>query len=239
MKKTNIKQIKDELFEFLEIKYTPKEIEHEIESTTNDIEIEILQAPSYSEWVDSLFPAAFATWHNGTDIDITTIPHFKRQKLIEHLLKKRPISAILESAVFTFWIKNIPRTMTHQIVRHRRMVFNQQSLRVSLAHNTPIRFPNGISDDDRRELVDIFTRLKAMYLYLIEKDIPPEEARNILPMGTTTHLTMTTNLKELMLYLKARTGKLAQNEHTVIAEKIKERLKQSAPEFYKLMEELK
>ena len=194
--------------------------------------VELIYSPEWDKWINAMVQTAFTTWDNGIEISINHIPKEKREQIVLDYLKKRPISAVLESACFVFHIKNIPRTMTHQIVRYRGMSFNQESFRVSPAHHSDVRIPQSLSTEDQADLSILFGKLRETYVKLVKERHPIEQVRNILPMGTCTNITMTTNLKALQGYIKARTLDITQDEHTYIVMLIAKQLKEKAPQFY-------
>lgn len=196
--------------------------------------VELLYAPVWSDWIEAMYWTAFTTWDNGFEIDLNELQQgvIDPKQVTIDFLKKRPIAACLESAIFIFRLDNIPRTMTHQIVRHRGMAFNQESFRVSPAHHADIRIPEGLTKEQEEDCRLHSDLCRQLYKKLIKEGVPIEQARNMMPMGTCTHLTMMTNLKALQDYIKARIMDTAQDEHTYIVARILEQLKKEAPEFY-------
>lgn len=233
IKKATLDYINDETTKYLETEYVfDNENFGSIATPKENIKVKLLYAPNWNEWVKPMFFTAFTTWNNEHEIDLNKISEEKRERLFCNFLQERPISAVLESATFVFDITGIPRTMTHQIVRHRGMSFNQQSYRVSPAHHEHVRVPEGLDEKEQEDLKFLFDELRKKYVKLINDGFPTEQVRNILPMGTCTRITMTTRLSDLRGYIRARTLGIAQDEHTLIVAMILKELKEKAPEFY-------
>lgn len=250
IKKADMGYIDKETREFLGIPFifNPKEFGG-VATFKENTEVELIYSPKWNDWIDAMYYTAFTTWNNGHEINLDNIglgamvfDKYKkysieeiaehRRKLTIDFLKKRPISAVLESAVFVIKIDNIPRSMTHQIVRHRGMSFNQESYRVSNAVHADFRIPDGLTETQKEIISGVIDELRVLYVSLINNGIPTEQARNVLPMGTCTHIVMTTNLKVLQDYIKARTMDITQDEHTYIVMLICRELMEKAPEFW-------
>lgn len=233
IKKANMDYISKETEEFLGVpfKFNPGNF-GSIATARQNTEIDVIYAPVWSDWIDAMFWTAFTTWNNGHEIDLSKIAVKKREQLAINFLKQRPVSAVLESAVFVIKMDNVPRAMTHQIVRHRGMAFNQESYRVTPAHHADFRIPEGLTTDQKDDILDRANESRSLYVRLISDGVPIEQARNVLGMGTCTHIVMTANLKVMQDYIKARTQEIAQDEHTYIVLRIAAELKKNCPEFY-------
>lgn len=235
IKQANFNYIDAELRDFLGVpfKFDPANFGG-VSSDLNQIEVDLIQCPNFDEWLDVCYEVGFATWGNDYEINLDEIRSDMTDEELRmrtlNFLKRRPISAALESAVFVFVIKGVPRTMTHQIVRHRFHSYNQQSYRVSPAHHADVRIPENTPPHHVKELDSIFNRLREIYVDMVTEcaDIPIEQARNILPMGTLTNITMTVTLKDLINYVKARTLGISQDEHTYIVMRLLNEMKISS-----------
>ncbi|MDR2866106.1 MAG: FAD-dependent thymidylate synthase [Methanomassiliicoccaceae archaeon] len=121
--------------------------------------------------------------------------------------------SVVEHATFTFSVQGVSRALTHQLVRHRVASFSQQSQRyVSLKEPTYV-IPETIREDP--EALSVYTRMMdsiwESYRKLCDR-VPAEDARYILPNGTTTNITITMNARELLHFFSLRTCNRAQRE---------------------------
>jgi len=236
IKEADMSYISKETEEFLGKKFKFNPDDYGAVATRKGAVVSLLYMPNWEDWIKGMFYTAYTTWDNHSEISLPKI--YEESTLDEiasmtvEFLKKRPIAACLESAVFVFRIDNIPRTMTHQIVRHRGMSFNQESYRVSPCHHADMRIPDGLNDEQQNMCEKHADYSRDLYNKLIEDGVPIEQARNVMPMGTCTHITMTTSLKELQKYIRARTMEIAQDEHTYIVALILDELRKYTPEFY-------
>lgn len=128
--------------------------------------------------------------------------------------------SVLEHASFTFGIEGISRVTTHQLVRHRVASFSQQSQRyVSHREMFHVVIPPSISADP--EMAEHFAaqvrRLHRFYGEMVERGIPAEDARYILPNATETKILATMNARELLHFFRLRCCERAQWEIRFLA----------------------
>lgn len=207
-----------------------------IKTAREATQVKLLYSPEWNKWLDAMYYTAFTTWDNGHEISLDKISermtNEERRQMTLEFMKKRPISAALESAVFVIRINNVSRAMTAQICRHRQMSFNEMSMRVTPAHHADLIVSESMNEQQRKAMETIANAGRQAYVDAIMKGLPTEQARNIIPLGTATKITMTTNLKALIDYTKARTLDITQDEHTYIVMRICNELKNNATEFY-------
>lgn len=133
-------------------------------------------------------------------------------KLVKHLYKNGHHS-VFEHIYFTFKIEGISRACSHQLVRHRQASFTQRSQRYCDETESDLVVPpslikNGLQTylyGPAREASDV-------YKWLVENNIPKEDARYVLPNACETELYMSCNLRELMHIANERLCSRAQWE---------------------------
>lgn len=203
------------------------------------LKVELLSGSNYWDWIPAAYYASLVTWDTTPQLPVSKALDKYDLAVLEgrlmRMLSKRPISVALEGAVFTFKITGVPRSMTHQIVRHRQMSFGQQSYRVSSCYSDPVRIPVDIFSKDDTLYTRYIEHVKAgreIYKDLINAGIPMEQARNIMPMGTCTKIAVTMRLRDMIDYFKGRTSDIAQDEHTYIVCLMAQEMKEKQPEFF-------
>ncbi len=250
IKEANNKYIHNEEVEFLGKPLGDMFIEPEEQiSGYKNMEIELLSPISedaYKDWINSAMYASLSTWDMTPENPVSEMRSLsleeKEEKLL-YMLSKRPISVALEGAVFTFRCINIPRALTHQIVRHRQMSFGQQSFRVNSCYSDAVRTPQSLLDMEDGTKKDILLsdfengvkHCREIYKNLIENGVPMEQARQIMPMGTCTKIAVTMKLRDMISYVQARTGAIAQDEHTYFVCLMMKELKEKQPLFFKFV----
>ena len=129
------------------------------------------------------------------------IPPEKIREFIGERLKTGHASP-LEQVVFWFAISGVSRALSHQFVRHRIGIsFEQQSQRYvrykedRLEYVTPRTWEKAGLADEYDRLMGEITRV---YRAALEKGIPAEDARFVLPNATPTNFQVMVNFTELL-----------------------------------------
>ena len=126
-----------------------------------------------------------------------------------------------EHCVYTFYVEDVSRVLTHQLVRHRLASYSQYSQRYK-------RIPKGMLEPvvppriGRREkaletYMEALRRAEEAYNKLVEMGIPPEDARYILPQAVKTKIVVTMNARELLHFIGLRACTKAQWEIRALA----------------------
>ncbi len=156
----------------------------------------------------------------------------KNRKVITNIIQLGHYS-VLEHAVFTFEVSGISRVCTHQLVRHRIATFSQQSQRSIRLSSSSFITPPSLTAQENPEANKQYQRAIETafetYETLMKLGIKKEDARFILPQGSTTALIMTMNARSLRHFLFLRLAPDAQWEIRLLAEKILDILKTEAP----------
>lgn len=192
----------------------------------------------FVEW-DKYFEREASDGEGGVEAD----------RLIRQIARKKPHphTSTFEHVSFVFAIEGISRSCLAQLTRHRHFSFSVQSQRY-------VRFgsedktggfecviPPSVEQHGgarayylaaMREIQDVYDTLRK------EFDIPPEDARFVLPNATATNLVMSGNLRALLeFYSKRRKGRGAQWEIAELAERIRKCVVEVEPWLDPLFEE--
>ena len=136
------------------------------------------------------------------DIAKGDVSREKIAQFVEERLKTGHVSP-LEQVVFWFGISGVSRSLSHQFVRHRIGIsFEQQSQRYvkykeeRLDYVTPKTWEKtpGMKEEYDRLMKEV-TRV---YQLALEKGIPAEDARFVLPNATPTNFQVMVNFAELL-----------------------------------------
>jgi len=248
-KEANKKYIVDEEVEFLGAPVGDDFIEPVRQiSGYESLSVELMSPISgdaYIDWVNSALYSSLVTWDTTPHLPVSKLLNAsfeEKEKRLFYILKKRPISVALEGVIFNFKLNGVPRSMTHQIVRHRQMSFGQQSYRVSSCYSDPVRIPQTLLESSlinkeelTQEFINAVKTCRNVYKNLINSGIPMEQARNIMPMGTCTKIGITMRLRDMIDYVKGRTGDIAQDEHTYIVCLMLKELRDKQPKFFNVV----
>jgi flavin-dependent thymidylate synthase len=114
---------------------------------------------------------------------------------------KGGLQTALETQTIVFAVGGVSRTATHQLVRSRRAAFHQQSQRASYMGDCPeVRIPESIwVNKVARDafLRAIMTSWNA-YRTICEQDISYQDARFVLPEGTTNFILLEYPVREFL-----------------------------------------
>jgi flavin-dependent thymidylate synthase len=114
---------------------------------------------------------------------------------------KGGLQTALESQVIVFAVKGASRTATHQLVRSRRAAFHQQSQRASYMGDYPeVRIPESVWRNmrARKAFIEAVVTAQTAYRTICEEDISYQDARFVLPEGTTNFILLEYPVREFI-----------------------------------------
>lgn len=152
------------------------------------------------------------------------------------LAKEMGHVSVLEHATFTFSIKGISRSCTHQLVRHRIASYSQQSLRATKPSGWIMPDTIELLHRENRNLylrvVDFIAESNSLYDDLAKEGVPKEDARFIMPIGVQTNIVVTMNATELLHFFYLRLSKYAQWEIREMAKRMLDAVRPIAPTIF-------
>lgn len=164
--------------------------------------------------VDPLFVISMCArtcYNSRNKDDINT-----RAQFVKGLIRSGHTS-VLENAIATFDIKGISRACQNQIVRHRiGCSYCVQSMRYVNVEDNEIIIPRKLFME-WPDATEAANEIRKMYKELLNIGVPKEDARYLLPLGTSTNMTMTMNFRAIRHFLKLRLDKKAQWEVQQVA----------------------
>lgn len=141
--------------------------------------------------------------------------------------------SVLEHVNFTFSVKGISRSCSHQIVRHRIASYSQQSQRsVNPTGEDWYVIPKTIKEINLYMYQLAMSKIGEIYAQFLKWGIPKEDARFILPNATKTNIVITMNGRELLHFFKLRLHKTAQWEIRQMANLMLREVKKVAPAIF-------
>lgn len=159
-----------------------------------------------------------------------TLSEERIEKVLRTILESGHFST-LEHASYTFAIDGVSRAMTHQLVRHRLASYNQQSQRyVTFKEEPEFIVPQSVIDAGAESEFDAAARAAfAAYAGLVERGVPAEDARYLLPNACETKIVVTMNIRELLHFFELRCCNRAQWEIRAVACRMLELVRPTAP----------
>ncbi|RMG57439.1 MAG: FAD-dependent thymidylate synthase [Deltaproteobacteria bacterium] len=142
--------------------------------------------------------------------------------------------SVLEHASFTFGIEGISRAASHQLVRHRIASYSQQSQRYVRYDRVDVVTPPSIASDGEalEKFESLVEEISRLYRWMLERGIPAEDARYILPNATETKIIVTMNARELNHFFTLRCCRRAQWEIRALAMEMLRIVRRVAPTIF-------
>jgi len=156
----------------------------------------------------------------------SSVPEFERRE------------EALRHSWFTFLVNGISRACSHQLVRHRPASYSQQSQRYVAMRGFPYVEPESVKgvkvevNNEEVSFKDLMELIGKFYEKLVEKGVPKEDARFVLPNACTTRIVFTMNGEELVHFLRLRTCSRAQWEIREMAIEILRILRNNFPNLF-------
>jgi flavin-dependent thymidylate synthase len=152
--------------------------------------------------------AALCAAYKGRVIrSLTEVTDDERRQAFEDMTKT-VLNGPLESVQFHFLIENVSRALVDQLTRGRAAFYAVESLRFAVKENWADEVPRppsipGIWDarreGDNGELWEsALSAVESAYQSLVEKGVPAEDARRLLPIGIATRAHWVVDLRELL-----------------------------------------
>ncbi len=136
------------------------------------------------------------------------------------MLIKRGHESVLEHVSLTFHII-CDRAIQNELVRHRLASFSVESTRYVKYDELKVISDAEVALQHVTDFKNALKRLEKLYKYAVNSGgVPPEHARDILPLCLKSELYMTANLREWRHILKLRTSKHAHPQMRTIANSI-------------------
>lgn len=167
-----------------------------IDVGTDNIEVVLAQGIDEEAFKKTLSMATRAT----IGIDITDLSNLEAHADWEEMLKGG-LQTALESQTIVFAVSGASRTCTHQLVRSRRAAFHQQSQRASYMGDAPeCRMPESVwrKPRARRAFLKAVLTCWQAYRTICDEDISYQDARFVLPEGTTNFIMLEYPVREFL-----------------------------------------
>ena len=165
------------------------------------------------------------------EVTMSDILAWDMEKKLEHLdYMKKTIQSSFEFVTYVFDIYGVSRNFTHQLVRTRNAVYAQESQRTVDVRDAKVL---GL---DNEKAIRWAEQTIVGYAEMVDEGVPVQDARNILPTGIETSITMGTNLRELAHMAEVRLCTRTQGEYQKVFKEMKERIVEVHPWAESLIE---
>ena len=153
--------------------------------------------------------------------------------------------SVLEHANYSFALRNVSRVLTHELVRHRAgSAFSQESLRYVRLTDIGFRVPPAL-EPVREQVLAIVEQLEefqvsaASELGIDEEGVPfhvkkevTSALRRLAPIGLSTDIIWTANLRTLRHVIEMRTAPGAEEELRLVFNEVARLMQREAPGIF-------
>jgi thymidylate synthase (FAD) len=185
----------------------------------------------------------YRSWEPGLNPNVTRVRTDQREYFAN--LLRCGHGSVLEHANYSFALRNVSRVFTHELVRHRAgSAFSQESLRYVRLTDIGFRVPPGL-EPIREQVVNIVEQLQdfqmtaADALGLDEEGVPfsikkeiTSALRRLAPIGLSTDIFWSANVRTLRHVIEMRTAEGAEEELRLVFDKVAEIMQTEAPNLF-------
>ena len=185
----------------------------------------------------------YRSWEPGLNPNVTRI-RTEQREYFENLLRSHH-GSVLEHANYSFVFRNVSRVFTHELVRHRAgSAFSQESLRYVRLTDIGFRVPPAL-EPVRDKVLSIVEQLEefqvsaAEELGLDDEGVPfhvkkevTSALRRLAPIGLSTDIIWTANVRTLRHVIEMRTAEGAEEELRMVFGELGELMCQEAPNLF-------
>jgi thymidylate synthase (FAD) len=185
----------------------------------------------------------YRSWEPGLNRNVTRI-RTDKDEYFANLLRSMH-GSVLEHASYSFVFHNVSRVFTHELVRHRAgSAFSQESLRYVRLTDIGFRVPPAL-EPIRDQVISLVEQLEefqvsaADTLGLDEEGLPftvkkeiTSALRRLAPIGLSTDIVWTANLRTLRHVIEMRTAAGAEEELRMVFDRVGDIMCQEAPGLF-------
>ena len=185
----------------------------------------------------------YRSWEPGLNANVKKI-RTDRHEYFANILRSGH-GSVLEHASYSFALRNVSRAFTHELVRHRAgSAFSQESLRYVRLTDIGFRVPPAL-EPIRERVLSVVEQLEEFQLsaadalgldaeglpFHIKKEIT-SALRRLAPIGLSTDIIWTANVRTLRHVIEMRTGEGAEEEMRLVFDRIAHMMRAEAPELF-------
>jgi thymidylate synthase (FAD) len=187
--------------------------------------------------------ACYRSWEPGLNPNVTRI-RTDQTAYFGNLIGSGH-GSVLEHASYSFALRNVSRVFTHELVRHRAgSAFSQESLRYVRLTDIGFRVPPALAPVRDQvlsivEQLEEFQRSAAEALGIDAEGVPfhvkkevTSALRRLAPIGLSTDIVWTANLRTLRHVIEMRTAEGAEEELRLVFDVIARMMQQEAPHIF-------
>jgi thymidylate synthase (FAD) len=187
--------------------------------------------------------ACYRSWEPGLNPNVSRV-RTDQKEYFANILRSAH-GSVLEHANYSFALRNVSRVATHEIVRHRAgSAFSQESLRYVRLTDIGFRVPPAL-EPMREQVLSIVEQLEEFQVtaakelgidsdgvpFHVKKDVT-SALRRLAPIGLSTDIIWTANVRTLRHVIEMRTADGAEEELRLIFDRVARIMVREAPELF-------
>jgi thymidylate synthase (FAD) len=187
--------------------------------------------------------ACYRSWEPGLNANVTRVRTDQREYFANILRSAH--GSVMEHANYSFAIRNCSRVFTHELVRHRAgSAFSQESLRYVRLTDIGFRVPPAL-EPVREQVLSIVEQLEEFQLtaaaelgiddegvpFHVKKEVT-SALRRLAPIGLSTDIVWTANVRTLRHVIEMRTAPGAEEELRLVFDVIARMMQAEAPGLF-------
>src|SRR6478736_3660151 len=184
--------------------------------------------------------ACYRSWEPGLNPNVSKVRTDQREYFANILRSAH--GSVLEHANYSFAIRNCSRVFTHELVRHRAgSAFSQESLRYVRLTDIGFRVPPAL-EPVRQQVLAIVEQLEEFQVsaaselgidddgvpFHVKKEVT-SALRRLAPIGLSTDIVWTANVRTLRHVIEMRTAPGAEEELRLVFDKVARKMLDEAP----------
>jgi thymidylate synthase (FAD) len=187
--------------------------------------------------------ACYRSWEPGLNPNVSRI-RTDRREYFANILRSGH-GSVLEHANYSFVFRNVSRVFTHELVRHRAgSAFSQESLRYVRLADIGFRVPPAL-EPVREQVLAIVEQLEEFQIsaakelgidaegvpFHVKKEVT-SALRRLAPIGLSTDIVWTANVRTLRHVIEMRTAEGAEEELRSVFDKVARVMQTEAPNLF-------
>lgn len=185
----------------------------------------------------------YRSWEPGLNPNVTRI-RTDKDEYFANLLRSMH-GSVLEHASYSFAFHNVSRVFTHELVRHRAgSAFSQESLRYVRLTDIGFRVPAAL-EPVREQVVSLVEQLEEFQVsaagalglddegvpFAVKKEVT-SALRRLAPIGLSTDIVWTANVRTLRHVIEMRTAPGAEEELRLVFDRVARIMCEEAPGLF-------
>jgi thymidylate synthase (FAD) len=187
--------------------------------------------------------ACYRSWEPGLNPNVTRVRTDQREYFANILRSAH--GSVLEHANYSFALREVSRVFTHELVRHRAgSAFSQESLRYVRLADIGFRVPPAL-EPVRERVLSIVEQLEEFQVsaaeelgidaegvpFHIKKEVT-SALRRLAPIGLSTDIVWTANVRTLRHVIEMRTAEGAEEELRLVFDGVAQIMQAEAPGLF-------